>query len=115
MIFGFFCPLSKEFQWVALMFSCAVPDSGCSSLPKVGNGCRDSREKHQKMSRSLENIERLKEMRLFSLGLRGLREEITVLECVKGSCEGEGSKLFSMASGGRPRSAELELQQGNKC
>lgn len=96
------------------MLSCAVPDSGCSSLPKIGNGCRDSREKHQKMRRSLENMERLKAMRLFSLGMRGLRGEITVLECVKGSCEGEGSKPFSVASGGMPRSAELKLQQGKQ-
>lgn len=48
-------------------------------------------------------------MKLFSLGMRG---EITVLEHVKGSCKGEGSKLLSEASNGRPRSAELKLQQG---
>lgn len=46
------------------------------------------------MSRNLENVERLKEMRLFSLGMRGLGGEITLLEYVKGSCEGEGSKLL---------------------
>jgi len=63
------------------------------------------------MSRNIENMERLKEVRLFSLGMRG---EITVLEYVKGSCEGEGSKLFSVAGGGRPRSAELELRQGKE-
>lgn len=46
--------------------------------------------------------------------MRGLRGEITELEYAKGGYEGEGNKLFSMAGGWRPRSAELELQQGKQ-
>lgn len=44
--------------------------------------------------------------------MRGLRRQIRVLEYAKGSCEGEGGKLFSMAG---QEVLSLNCSKGNKC
>ena len=89
-----------------------MPDSGCSSLLKIGNGCRNSREKHQKMSRNLENMERLKEMRLFSLGLRG---EIQSSSMSKVAAKGKGVNCSPWPVVGGQEVLSSNCSKGNKC
>lgn len=103
----FFSPRSCTGSWRV-----QHPHVGCSPLPKIGNGCR---EKHQNPSRSLESMERREEVRLLSLGTRGLKGEGAAPDRAGGSCEGAGSKPLSAANKSWAGAAARERSVRKSC